>query len=171
MNSIFVSATSTADSRICEIVVMMGALTIGVLSTGCDRNASNQSNRTGGDPNMTQNDQLERLTKTLAVRFPEGTRVVAMRGDESGPDHMLQAKLQFPSAGLDAFIASTPLAGELFDDSRRYLLGPDDGWWDPSAPATLPTASAELPGAKVLHLGTDKSDPESVTLYIVCHET
>lgn len=120
---------------------------------------------------MNQNEQLALLSTEVGLEFPPDTKILGMRDDQSGLDGAVFAKLQLEAGQWDALLSASPFVNEPFEDTKRYLLGPEDGWWDPKTPSLLPTASLNLPGGKVLNLGVDQSDSDVTTLYVFCHET
>ena len=70
-----------------------------------------------------------------------------------------------------AFLSHAPLSEIDFSEDKRYLLGPDDDWWDPERPESPPTAQAALPNAEFLNVGVDRSDPARFVLYLMWHQT
>lgn len=66
---------------------------------------------------------------------------------------------------------SPSLAQVDFTEDKRYLLGPDEGWWDPERPASLPTAQAALPNGEYLNVGADRGDQARIVVYLMWHQT
>lgn len=147
--------------RLLTVVILLG-----LVLNGCDH-------RNDGDPTgvlADSSDRLAALSEKLSLTFPEGTKLRSVR-EESGMDSAVFAKLEFDAQQWDEFLADSPFADEPFTDEKRYLLGPDNGWWDPKKPKLLPTAQAQLPGGKVLNLGVDRGDQVRIVVYLVWHET
>ncbi|WP_299443286.1 hypothetical protein [uncultured Rhodospira sp.] len=102
--------------------------------------------------------------------LPEGAEVLGLR--EGGAiDSSLSAKVVFPPTALDRFVADLGLRPADFGETRRYLLGTNDGWWDPEAPPRLPTAHVEMAPGRVLNLGLDQRDPDRPVVYLFWHTT
>ncbi len=150
--------------KVVAALVSLIALTLSI--AGCE----GRSNTESVVP-MNQNEQLAQLSTKVGLPFPADTKILGIRYDQSGPDGIVFAKLQLEAGQWDAFLATSPFVDEPFEDTKRYVLGPEDGWWDPKTPSLLPTANVNLPGGKVLNLGVDQSDNGVATLYLLYHET
>ena len=111
--------------------------------------------------------EIEDLTK---VRFPAGATLIHHdRARDS--DALVRAKLRMTVEQWSSFQAALQLHVDAFSEDKRYLLGINDGWWNPAEVAMLPTAQIQLPDAKVLNLGVDRSDPQQLLVYLVWHAT
>ncbi|MCP5119956.1 MAG: hypothetical protein GY953_54860 [bacterium] len=113
---------------------------------------------------------LDELSGKLGLRFPVDTELLAVTA-ESGMDDALFVKVAFGVDGWDFFLSHAALSEADFSEDRRYLLGPDDDWWNPEQPASLPTAQAQLPNGEFLNVGVDRSDPARLILYLMWHQT
>ena len=115
-------------------------------------------------------DVLAKCSKKMQISFPPGTRVLCDQ-DEAGMDSALSLKVEIPGDRWEAFLAGSPFRGKDFRSEARYLLGPDDGSWDPSRPSDLPTAQVRLMSGAYLNMGVDRTDPVKAVLYLFWHET
>lgn len=115
-------------------------------------------------------ERLAALSAKMWINFPSGTRFLGVR-ETVGLDDAIFLKIEFDKEQWDHFIATSLLQDEEFSDERRYLLGPNEGWWDPERPQALPTAQAYLPQSKVLNMGVDRSDPTKIVIYLMWHGT
>ena len=122
---------------------------------------------------MSQTDitlSLQDLETSIGIEFPPGTRLIHVeRNTES--DSLIRAKFALTPAQWESFVASSALDPDAFDDGQRYLLGTNVEAWNPQDSATLPTAQAWLPGAKVLDVGVDRSNPDEFLVFLVHHGT
>lgn len=113
---------------------------------------------------------LEELSAKLGLRFPADTKLLEV-SSESGMDDALFAKVAFGAQGWTAFVLSPSLAQVDFTEDKRYLLGPDEDWWDPGRPTSLPTAQAALPNGEYLNVGVDRGDRARIIAYLMWHQT
>ncbi|WP_133513008.1 hypothetical protein [Candidatus Thiosymbion oneisti] len=113
---------------------------------------------------------LDELAAKLGLRFPADTELLGVRS-EQGMDDALFAKVTFGAQGWAAFVLSASLTEADFTEDKRYLLGPDEDWWDPERPASLPTAQAALPNAEYLNVGVDRGDGARILVYLMWHQT
>lgn len=139
-------------------------LTVAILLAGCGGGS-----REAGDSEMSDFD-LAGFGQETGLAFPAGTEVLTTRG-VAGIDDAQYVKLRIPAADWPSFLASSPLAEEEFVDENRYLLGPDEGAWDPSTVGTLPTAQFVTGEGRALNLGYDDSAGDTVTAYVMWHGT
>ncbi|CAD7850575.1 MAG: hypothetical protein [Olavius algarvensis Gamma 1 endosymbiont] len=86
-------------------------------------------------------------------------------------DDALFVKVAFGTQGWATFVLSPSLAEAYFTEDKRYLLGPDEGRWDPGRPASLPTAQVALPNGEYLNVGVDRGDPARIVVYLMWHQT
>ena len=129
----------------------------------CDNNTTQQ-----GEPmNETQ---LLAVGSKMNLTFPADTRVLGVN-ESHGIDDAVFLKVEISRVAWPKFLASSPFKEGDFAEDKRYLLEPDQGWWDPTAPQKLPTAQTYLPGAKVLNMGVDKSNNQKVIVYLFWHST
>ena len=113
---------------------------------------------------------LAEIEKFTGVLFPYGAIVIRHDIDRRS-DALVRAKLLVTHAQWQGLLGCARLSPDDFEESRRYLLGTNDGWWNPRDPLLLPTAQQSLPGAKVLNLGIDRSDPEKILVFLMWHAT
>ena len=113
---------------------------------------------------------LKALSEKVGLVFPAGTELLGVRG-ESGMDEALFAKVAIGAADWAAFLTRSPFEEADFDEGKRYLLEPDNGWWDPESVPSLPTAQAPLPESRYLNVGVDRRDPARFVVYLMWHET
>lgn len=110
---------------------------------------------------------IETATK---LRLPEGTVVIGF--EEGGAiDSYLSAKLTMPAPALAEWLRVLAIAPDAFSENSRYFLGTNEGWWDPEAPAELPTAQTDLAPGRILNIGIERSDPERPVVYLFWHTT
>lgn len=106
----------------------------------------------------------------MHVKFPPGTEVLGLMKMEER-DRMVRLKVRMPSAEWSAFLQNAPIDEQDLTDKRRFFLGPDEEWWDPSKPPSLPTAQGRLANGSVVNIGVDQSDSAYTTVYLLWHET
>ncbi len=108
--------------------------------------------------------------KTMHVKFPAGTEALGlMQLDER--DRMVRLKVKMPAAAWPEFLANAPIDERDLTDKRRFFLGPDKDWWDPSKPPSVPTAQARLENGSILNIGVDQSNGKDAIVYLFWHET
>lgn len=139
---------------------------LGVSVHGCKQQIENRhpmANKT--EPNAVE------LGRTLGLHLSASAIVIGVR-QTNGMDDATFAKVELPQKDWSDVLRRAPFkSSDLSPDNRGYLE-PDDGFWDPTRPKTLPTAQINLPGARVLNVGVDEfSKPGSVILYIMNHGT
>jgi hypothetical protein len=117
-----------------------------------------------------ENSHLTELSSKIGLTFPPGTQVLGVR-ELRGQDDAILLKVKLGKDQWGSFLASSPFKDKIFSEGKRYLLGPNDDWWNPKQPETLPTAQAALPNAKILNLGVDQKDSTEVIVYVMWHET
>jgi hypothetical protein len=113
---------------------------------------------------------LSEIEKHTGVLFPYGATVLRYDIDLRS-DALIRAKLVVTHAQWQGLLGCAKLSPDAFEEAQRYLLGPNDGWWDPKEPRQLPTAQQRLPGVKVLNIGVDRSDPERILVFLMWHAT
>lgn len=143
-------------------LLLAGALLILGLS-GCD----GRGDRTGV---VMSDERLADLAGKMRLTLPPDIRVLGVR-ELGGLDDAVFLKIEFVKEQWDPFLAASPMRDEEFSEERRYLLGPDEGWWDPGRPQALPTAQVYLPRGEVLNMGVDRSDPAKIVVYLMWHQT
>jgi hypothetical protein len=111
---------------------------------------------------------LEQLAREAGVQLPPAARLIGS-ARERGIDDLLRFKVEIPAAALPAFLATSPVSADAFESGEGGLLGPDQGFWDPSRAQRLRTGQQLLPGQRALNIGIDDGRPDVVTLYIVNH--
>lgn len=113
---------------------------------------------------------LAQLAHETGLRFPPSARLVGS-AREDGIDDLLRFKVQISPAELAAFLAASPVPAAAFESGEGGLLGPDQGFWDPSRAKHLRTGQKILPGQRALNIGIDDGRADVVALYIVNHGT
>ena len=113
---------------------------------------------------------LQQLSAKLGFAIPSGAEILGI-SDERGLDDATFAKLRLGSEDWSRFLAAAELSDGDFSEDRRYLLGPDTQWWDPSRPPSLRTAQKQLPNGEFLNVGVDPSGADGVRVYLMWHQT
>ena len=113
---------------------------------------------------------LEKITATTTLSLPSDTEIFGV-SEDGAIDSFLSAKFSVSSEELGALLEAADLDEDDFEDSKRYLLGQDDDWWDPQTPKTLPTAQKMIAPGRVLNLGVDYSSCARPVIYLVWHST
>jgi hypothetical protein len=113
---------------------------------------------------------LGQIEAATGIRLPPGTTVI-QHARASDSDALVRARLAMSPEQLSAFLGALSLTNDAFEEDKRYLLGTNDGWWNPKDPAVLPTAQLPLSGAKVLNVGVDRADPQRPQVYFLWHGT
>lgn len=113
---------------------------------------------------------LSEWETTMHVKFPPGTEALGLMKLEER-DSLVRLKVKMPAAAWPEFLGNAPIDEQDLTDKRRFFLGPDEEWWDPSKPASLPTAQARLANGSVVNIGVDQSGGETVIVYLLWHET
>lgn len=106
----------------------------------------------------------------MHVKFPPGTEALGLMKMEER-DKLVRLKVRMPAAAWPEFLKNSPIDERDLTDKRRFFLGPDEEWWDPSKPASLPTAQGRLENGSVVNIGVDQSDNSYATVYLLWHET
>lgn len=106
----------------------------------------------------------------MQVRFPPGSVALGLQ-QMGGGERLVRLKVSMPAEQWPAFLTSAPIDATALSDRRRILLGPDEDWWDPSKPASLPTAQARLENGSVLNVGSHEDPSGTVIVYLLWHET
>lgn len=124
----------------------------------------------GTRPMEKENISLTEWEKTMHVTFPSGTEALGLMKVEER-DRLVRLKVSIPANSWPEFLKNSPIEEEDLTDKRRFFLGPDKEWWNPSKPDSLPTAQGRLENGSVLNVGVDQSNSERFTVYLVWHET
>lgn len=125
----------------------------------------------GGAEQVAKNDiVLSDWETVMHVKFPPGTEALGLMKVEERDD-LVRLKVRMPAAAWPEFLKSAPIDEQDLTEKRRFFLGPDEEWWDPSKPASLPTAQARLENGSVLNIGVDRGDSQFATVYLLWHET
>lgn len=114
--------------------------------------------------------ELAELAKQMQVVFPPKTHPLGIR-KLIGLDDAVFLKIEFSQDEWLQFLKTSPIQASDLSDAKRFFLGEDQGWWDPSQPTKLPTAQALLPEGKILNLGVDQSKSDLVIVYLMWHST
>jgi hypothetical protein len=80
-------------------------------------------------------------------------------------------KVELEPGDLAAFLATSPVSADAFEPGAGGLLGPDQGFWDPSRAIHLRTGQAIVANHRALNIGVDDGRPRLVFVYIVNHGT
>jgi hypothetical protein len=115
-------------------------------------------------------DALRRMEAVIGIQLPPGTTVIQHAG-ASDSDALLRAKLAMGPEQFSTFLSTLSLTTDAFEDDKRYLLGTNDGWWNPEDPAALLTAQLQLRDAEVLNIGVDRTDPQRPLVFLLWHGT
>lgn len=142
--------------------------TLALLTASCGGNAPNDGAREAQKTMEQAN--LSAIGQELGVEFPSSCETLGY-DSEVGMDQAWRLKLSCDGAEAERFLAAPPLAELDFRDAERYLLGENEGWWDPAGHAELPTAQLELSGARFLNVGIAKGSEARTTLYLMWHTT
>lgn len=89
----------------------------------------------------------------------------------SGSDLLIRSQLSLDKSSFANWLASLQLQMEDFADEKRYLLGPDAGWWDPSSRDILPTAQVMFDNGTVLNLAYQEIGENRLKVFLVFHGT
>jgi hypothetical protein len=109
---------------------------------------------------------LAQLAQEAGVGLPPSARLVGS-ARENGMDDLLRFKVEIPLGDLPAFFAASPVPVEALEPGEGGLLGPDQGFWDPSHAKRLRTGQKILPGQRALNIGIDDGRMEVAIIYIV----
>ncbi len=112
---------------------------------------------------------LSSLAHETGITFPPSARLVGA-ARESGIDDLVRFKVELNSGDLPAFLAKSPVPPDAFEPGEGGLLGPDEGFWNPSRAAHLRTGQVIRKPQRALNIGIDDG-PQVVVLYIVEHGT
>lgn len=113
-----------------------------------------------------QQTMLARAATKTGFVFPKGTTLYGVK-QESAQDEAVFIKIGTDQSGFRNFLSANALDNVKFDESLRGLFGPDDGWWDPKQPATLPTAMIERADARGRRVGYTVLPNSNVNIYIM----
>lgn len=142
-------------------IVLMMVVTLFACSCSSGENSMNTAAKSA---------QLQEIESFTGLEFPEGITLLRYER-EMESDALIRAKFNFSPSQWASFLKRLPLDPDTFDDDQRYLLGANHGWWNPQDAEHLPTAQANLPGAQVLDIGVDRSDPQRLVVFLVWHRT
>lgn len=113
---------------------------------------------------------LAQLAHEAGVRFPPGARLVGS-ARENGIDDLLRFKVEVAPAELPAFLSTSPVPAEALEPGEGGLLGPDQGFWDPSQAKRLRTGQKIMPRQRAVNIGIDEGRTDKVIIYVVNHGT
>ncbi len=141
------------------------ALQFGIaVLTGC---SSGSTEEPAIKDNLTH---LRNLENSIDISFPEGPTLIRYER-VTGSDALIRAKLIFTPGQWARFVNTSPIDRGSFIENKRYLLGTNDGWWNPQDSKALPTIQVLLPDAKVFNVGVDRSDSKAFLVFLVWHGT
>ena len=112
---------------------------------------------------------LSQLATEVGLTFPPSARLLGV-AREAGIDGLVMFKVELPRRDLPVFLASCSIPADGFERGEAGLLGPDQGFWDPSRAAHLMTGQARR-NARATNVGVDDGRPDVAVLYIVNHGT
>jgi len=113
---------------------------------------------------------LSELASRIGFELPPHTELLGS-SKENGIDEAVLAKVVIRVDEWPEFLKHAALSDADFVESKRYLLGNNNGWWDPERAAVLPTAQTEVAAGRYLNVGVDRSGPGRIVLYLMWHET
>jgi hypothetical protein len=137
-----------------------------------------------GDTPSTE-DALAVSAEAMCLVFPPSTRVLgyyhakdpANRRFEiiPSPDDAIWLKSEMDRKDVEAFLATSPLAGKTLTQTDRGMIGilPGQSWWDADRPGHFRTGRAALPqaGAGYLDILIDMDGGERATVYLMWYTT
>jgi hypothetical protein len=145
------------------LVATLGVATLLAAGSGCTR-------RNGGaTAPAAQPPSLADLGRQVGLTFPGGARLLGV-SREAGIDDLIRFKVAMNAEDLSQFLAASPLAADAFEPGERGLLGPDQGFWDPSQAAHLRTGQAIVGNHRALNLGIGDAAGRAI-VYVVNHGT
>jgi hypothetical protein len=143
---------------------LTAAAICGFVLVGCHAKETDQL------PQVPRDVTLSELSKRIGLELPAGTELVGS-ARESGIDEAVRAKIALSPDGWSELLTRAALSETDFTDEKRYLLGKNDGWWDPERVTSLPAAQAEVAPGRFLDLGVDRSESSRILVYLLWHET
>jgi hypothetical protein len=105
----------------------------------------------------------------MHVIFPEKTEALGLKVDP-GMDEVAYLKVSIPKHSWKGFIENSLFQLDDMDNAKRFFLGTDNDWWDPSKPLELPAAQAALPDGSIVNIGLDLSKESKAIIYLMWHE-
>ena len=105
----------------------------------------------------------------MHVIFPDNTEALGLKVNP-GMDEVAYLKVSIPKHSWKGFIEGSLFHLEDMDNAKRFFLGTDSDWWDPSKPVELPTAQASLPDGTIVNVGVDLSKTSDAIIYLMWHE-
>jgi len=121
------------------------------------------------DATATKPGTLAELGTEVGLAFPPSSRLLGV-SRENGMDDLVMFKVELPRRDLASFLATCPVPADEFEEGSAGLLGPDQGFWDPSKALHLRTGQI-VRHARATNVGVDDGRPEIAILYIVDHGT
>lgn len=112
---------------------------------------------------------LSNWENKMHITFPENTITLGLI-ENLGMDEIVYLKVSIPKYSWKDFIGSSLLHLEDMDNEKRFFLGTDNEWWNPSEPVDLPTAQASLPDGSIVNIGVDLSKASDAIIYLMWHE-
>ena len=145
-------AFGSAAARLVVAIVLLGCSTV---------NSSSDK-----PPTAEQRLQFER---EASVTFPASAELIAWR-EERGIDGAVWLKFKIPAADFQAFIDKSPLQKTPLAASDKYQ---EHQFRDllPVTPTRYRAGQQALPSGRVLNILADESDPKTVVVYLMLHET
>ena len=156
----------TAAIRAVLLAVL--ALSIVGIGVGC-RGGRKDQDRSVTRETESASASLDDLGREVGLKFPPSARLIGFNR-ENGMDDYLQFKVEIDAADFPKFQASSPVPEAVMEPGEGGLLGPDQGFWDPSRAKDLRTGQKSLPNARALNIGVAENGAK-VSLYIVNHGT
>lgn len=113
---------------------------------------------------------LSKIAAITTLSLPADTLVLGL-SEDGAIDSFLNAKLSLNLDELRVLFESVDLSDDDFEESKRYLLGQNNDWWNPQTPEFLPTAQTTIAPGRILNLGVDRSDSARPVVYMLWHST
>jgi len=149
--------------------VWFAVLALSIVQMGCRSSRKDQDDRAVSREAKPASASLDDLGREVGLTFPASARLIGFNR-ENGMDDYLQFKVEIDAPDLPNFQASSPIPEAAMEPGERGLLGPDQGFWDPSRAKNLRTGQKSLPNARALNIGLAKNGAKA-SLYIVNHGT
>lgn len=110
------------------------------------------------------------LQQESGISLPDDAEVIRFE-KIAGSDLLIRSQVVLDKAAFESWLATFELKAGDFSEEKRYLLGPDTGWWDPTSVDSLPTAQVMFENGTVLNLAYSDIDANQVKVYLVFHGT
>jgi hypothetical protein len=115
-------------------------------------------------------DSKNHLESITGIPLPQNTQVLHWE-EVSGSDKLVRAVLAMGRADFHQWTSGYNLAADDFSNERRYLLGPNTGWWDVNIPSSLPTAQIMFDNSTALNVAYTETSNDQFKVYWLFHGT